>query len=74
MVLEQIGSMELDHAYWGRPEDMEFYNISRPAFLINTEKPGSDMAAQAAAALAASSKVSLDIWKPFVELLNEKAA
>ena len=49
--------MEEDHGYWGRPEDMGAAGLRRPAFVINATHPGSDLAAQAAAALAAVSKV-----------------
>jgi hypothetical protein len=33
----QVGLGDLDHDYWGRPEDM---TMSRPAFKINTANPG----------------------------------
>lgn len=49
--------MQTDHDFWGRPEEMEAANISRPSYVINATHPGSDMAAQAAAALAATAKV-----------------
>ena len=48
----QVGDGELDHAYWGRPEDM---NMPRPSFRINSDAPGSDLAGETAAALAAAS-------------------
>lgn len=48
----QVGDGHVDHAYWGRPEDM---TMNRPAFKITTSKPGSDLAAETAAALAATS-------------------
>ncbi|KAK7083492.1 hypothetical protein SK128_017351 [Halocaridina rubra] len=48
----QVGEGDLDHAYWGRPEDM---TMSRPAFKLTTNKPGSDLAGETSAALAASS-------------------
>jgi hypothetical protein len=41
-----------DHAYWGRPEDM---TMSRPAYKITASSPGSDLAGETAAALAAAS-------------------
>jgi len=46
----QVGRGDLDHAYWGRPEDM---TMERPAYKITTAAPGSDLAADTAAALAA---------------------
>jgi len=48
----QIGDGNLDHASWGRPEEM---TMDRPAFKITASAPGSDLAAETAAALAASS-------------------
>jgi hypothetical protein len=33
----QVGRGDLDHAFWGRPEDM---TMARPAFQINTSRPG----------------------------------
>jgi hypothetical protein len=33
----QVGEGGPDHAYWGRPEDM---TMSRPAFKIDTSRPG----------------------------------
>jgi hypothetical protein len=33
----QVGQGDLDHAYWGRPEDM---TMARPAFKIDTSRPG----------------------------------
>ena len=33
----QVGQGDVDHAYWGRPEDM---TMERPAYQINTSKPG----------------------------------
>ncbi|XP_020616929.1 uncharacterized protein LOC110054900 [Orbicella faveolata] len=50
----QVGDGDIDHAYWGRPEDMPD-NMKRPAWKITPQKPGSDLAAETAAALAASS-------------------
>ncbi|KAK3892282.1 hypothetical protein Pcinc_003903 [Petrolisthes cinctipes] len=47
----QVGNGQLDHSYWGRPEDM---TMSRPAYKITQSKPGSDLAGETAAALAAA--------------------
>jgi len=46
----QVGRGDLDHAYWGRPEQM---TMNRPAYRLTTSAPGSDVAADTAAALAA---------------------
>jgi hypothetical protein len=48
----QIGDGNLDHAWWGRAEQM---TMSRPAFSITAGAPGSDLAGETAAALAAAS-------------------
>ncbi|XP_018026496.1 endoglucanase E-4 [Hyalella azteca] len=48
----QVGDGGLDHAYWGRPEEM---TMPRPAAKITTQAPGSDLAGETAAALAAAS-------------------
>lgn len=50
----QVGSYYIDAAYWVRPEEM---NESRPAYVINSTAPGSDVLGSTAAALAASSLV-----------------
>lgn len=33
----QVGDFSIDHAYWGRPEDM---NMTRPAYKIDQNHPG----------------------------------
>ncbi|XP_077866394.1 endoglucanase E-4-like [Saccoglossus kowalevskii] len=48
----QVADPGVDHAYWGRPEEMTDY---RPSYLVNASLPGSDVAGETAAALAASS-------------------
>jgi hypothetical protein len=48
----QLGDGDADHAFWGRPEDM---TMNRPAFKIDQNGPGSDLAGETAAALAAAS-------------------
>lgn len=45
-----MGKLSLDHDYWGRPEDM---TMDRPTYKLTTSHPGSDLAAETAAALAA---------------------
>lgn len=46
----QVGDGNADHAYWGRPEE---WVGERPAFKITTSAPGSDLAGETSAALAA---------------------
>jgi len=48
----QVGEGQVDHDYWGPPEQMA---MPRPAFKIDASQPGSELAAEAAAALAAAS-------------------
>ncbi|XP_042231748.1 endoglucanase 4-like isoform X3 [Homarus americanus] len=53
----QVGLSDLDHAYWGRPEEM---TMERPSYKIDEAHPGTELAAETAAALAAASMV---FWK-----------
>jgi len=50
----QVGNGGTDHAWWGSSEVMA---MSRPAYKIDATKPGSDLAAETAAAMAAASMV-----------------
>jgi hypothetical protein len=50
----QVGLGDTDHAFWGPPEKM---TMARPAFKIDATRPGSDLAGEAAAALASASIV-----------------
>ncbi len=50
----QVGNGDIDHAYWGPAEAM---SMSRPAYKIDEAHPGSDLAAEIAAALAATAMV-----------------
>jgi endoglucanase len=50
----QVGNSHLDHGWWGPAEKM---TMERPAYKIDTQKPGSDLAGETAAAMAASSIV-----------------
>ncbi|PNF24410.1 hypothetical protein B7P43_G09674 [Cryptotermes secundus] len=54
----QVGDFNLDHTFWGRPEDL---SMSRPAYKIDTQHPGSDLAGETAAALAAVALVFRDV-------------
>ncbi|MGD1897346.1 MAG: glycoside hydrolase family 9 protein [Phormidesmis sp.] len=47
----QVGLGDVDHSYFGRVEDMD---VERPAFKIDAQNPGTDLAAEAAASLAAA--------------------
>ncbi len=48
----QVGDPSTDHAWWGPAEVMQ---MARPSYKISTSCPGSDLAGQTAAAMAASS-------------------
>ena len=48
----QVGDGDADHALWSAPEDQ---SIARPAMAVTADKPGSDVAAASAAAMAAAS-------------------
>lgn len=48
----QVGDGNADHAQWDRIETM---NIARPSFKIDAQNPGSDLAGEIAASLAAAS-------------------
>lgn len=48
----QVGDGGSDHDCWQRPEEM---TTPRPVYKIDPQKPGSDLAAETAAALAAAS-------------------
>jgi hypothetical protein len=47
----QVGDGDSDHKCWERPEDMD---TPRNAYMVNPSNPGSDVAAETAAALAAA--------------------
>ena len=47
----QVGDTWSDHSYWGRTEDM---TINRQSVKVDENSPGSDVAAETAAAFAAS--------------------
>jgi len=48
----QVGNGGTDHAWWGSAEVMA---MARPAYKIDASRPGSDLAAETAAAMAAAS-------------------
>jgi endoglucanase len=66
----QVGDGNIDHAYWGRPEDM---TMSRPAWSITTSRPGSDLAAETAAAFAAGYLVYRDSDSAYAYTLLDNA-
>ena len=46
----QVGKVDSDHNFWGRPEDMTMF---RPSYKVTPSRPGSDVAGNTASALAA---------------------
>ncbi|KAK6177430.1 hypothetical protein SNE40_015534 [Patella caerulea] len=46
----QVGNGDDDHHFWGRAEDM---TMARPSLKVTTSKPGSDVAGETAASMAA---------------------
>jgi hypothetical protein len=50
----QVGDGDSDHDCWQRPEDM---TTSRQAYRLDPQHPGSELAAETAAAMAAASLV-----------------
>ncbi|XP_002739247.2 endoglucanase A-like [Saccoglossus kowalevskii] len=52
-----VGSVNGDHGYWGRAEDM---TMDRPAYKVDEDNPGSDVVGGTAAALAAIAFVFKD--------------
>lgn len=51
-VVAQVGDPNSDHGCWERPEDMD---TLRTSYYVDTKKPGSEVSAEIAAALVASS-------------------
>lgn len=54
MIIIQVGDGDTDHYCWQRPEDM---TTSRRAYKVDSKNPGSDIAGETAAAMAAASIV-----------------
>ncbi len=52
----QVGTGGPDHNWWGAPENVAL-QMTRPSYKIDTACPGSDLAGETAAAMAASSMV-----------------
>jgi len=62
----QVGNGSADHAFWGAPEVM---TMPRPASRLDPTKPGSEVAAEAAAALAAASIAFRPTDAPYADVL-----
>ena len=66
----QVGTGSADHAFWGAPEVM---TMGRPSFKLDATHPGSDVAGEAAAALAAASIVFRPTDGVYADLLLRHA-
>ncbi|CAI0448306.1 unnamed protein product [Linum tenue] len=66
----QVGDPVLDHECWARPETMK---TPRPVLKIDASGPGTEIAAEAAAAFASSSMVFRNCNKTYSRLLLNKA-
>ncbi|CAN6344886.1 unnamed protein product [Urochloa humidicola] len=66
----EVGDGDTDHSCWQRPEDM---STSRQAFRIDPQNPGSDLAGETAAAMAAASLVFRSTYPGYANLLLEHA-
>ncbi|KAK1272893.1 Endoglucanase 23 [Acorus gramineus] len=66
----QVGDPIKDHNCWERPEDMD---TARTVYSVSPSSPGSDVAGETAAALAASSMVFRSIDPTYSERLLESA-
>ena len=68
----QVGSTD-EHQWWG-PAEVTHYQMTRPSSKIDTQCPGSDLAAETSAALASSSILFRRIGNnSYADLLVEKA-
>ena len=65
-----VGDPSVDHQFWGRPQDQR---VPRPCMKISRYSPGTDLAAEVAAALAAGSKVISDKRKADLAWLKAKS-
>ena len=66
----QVGDGDTDHYCWQRPEDM---TTSRQAYKVDRDHPGSDVAGETAAALAAASMAFRDTNPHYAHLLLHHA-
>ncbi|KAL0438439.1 UNVERIFIED_CONTAM: Endoglucanase 10 [Sesamum latifolium] len=66
----QVGSPKLDHSCWNRPEDMK---EKRPLRQVNTSIPGTEVAAETAAALASASLVFKSVDSTYATSLLKHA-
>jgi len=56
-----VGDGVSDHAFWGRPENMDTKMQERETFVHNKDKPCSDLAGEMSACLSATAK-AFKMW------------
>ncbi|TVU18052.1 hypothetical protein EJB05_34119, partial [Eragrostis curvula] len=66
----QVGDGDSDHSCWQRPEDMD---TPRTAYAVDAGRPGSDVAAETAAALAAAAVAFQQLDAPYAATLLQHA-
>ena len=66
----KVGDPQEDHNCWVRPENMK---TKRTVLMIDENTPGTEIAAEAAAAMAASSLVFRHSDRPYARRLLNKA-
>lgn len=71
MVVAQVGDPISDHTCWERPEDMD---TLRTTYVVNQTHPGSEVSAEIAAALAASSIVFKNKDSRYSSVLLQRAS
>nr|TKS07144.1 korrigan [Populus alba] len=71
MVVAQVGDPISDHTCWERPEDMD---TLRTTYVVNQTHPGSEVSAEIAAALAASSIVFKNKDNRYSRVLLQRAS
>ncbi|KAK0597322.1 hypothetical protein LWI29_024040 [Acer saccharum] len=70
-VVAQVGEPYSDHNCWERPEDMD---TARTSYVLNTTNRGSEVSAEIAAALAASSMVFKNVDNRYSQVLLKRAS
>ncbi|KAL1533313.1 cellulase [Salvia divinorum] len=66
----QVGDPKVDHSCWNKPEDM---TEARPLTMVNISSPGTEVAAETAAALASASLVFKSVNATYSSLLLKHA-
>ena len=68
-MLRQVGSWKIDHSYWSTPDEMRF--VPQPTYNLTESRPGSELVAETAAAMAAASIVFREFdpeyWRTLID-------